>query len=343
MVSAFTSPVDIANRALQHVGSPRIASFLDNSKQASESNFVYDKLRRAELRRAIWRFATRRVPLRAITSTSMLLNPLTWLVGTTYAAMAIVQDASGALWQSLVAANVGNTPGEPSAFWTAYHGPIAADVWATGTTYYIGDIVYKTAGNTIYISTTNSQSANDPASGAPWLSLGAATTQTLTQFNLLGFGQRTADTAKTIYRLPYGFLRMASQDLKSAASPMLATSGGIRYTDWELQGNYLFSTTSTSPILFRCVMDFANVPEFDDLFCEGLAARMGMDLCEPLTQSDAKVKTIAEKYSRYISEARKVNAIELGSTEDEEMDYDANTEVLASSNHAGVARQQQGQ
>jgi hypothetical protein len=62
----FQSPVDIANRGMQHIGAVRIGAlgFGELSVQASECGFVYDKVRRAELRRNVWRFATRLCVLR---------------------------------------------------------------------------------------------------------------------------------------------------------------------------------------------------------------------------------------------------------------------------------------
>ena len=56
----FVSPVDIANRACQHIGAKRITAFTDDVVQATELGFVYDKLRRRELRRNVWGFSIRR-------------------------------------------------------------------------------------------------------------------------------------------------------------------------------------------------------------------------------------------------------------------------------------------
>ena len=58
----FQNPVDIANRALQHCGAQRIdptLGFTENSVNASECAFAYDKLRSAELQRNYWKFATK--------------------------------------------------------------------------------------------------------------------------------------------------------------------------------------------------------------------------------------------------------------------------------------------
>src|SRR5262245_20614060 len=109
----FLTPVNIANRALQHCGAGRIdetQGFAEDSKNASECSFAYDKLRRAELRRNIWRFAIRRAVLRAIDTTTMLLAPALWVSSTTYFVGSIVSDETNALWISVVPDNLNNQP-----------------------------------------------------------------------------------------------------------------------------------------------------------------------------------------------------------------------------------------
>jgi hypothetical protein len=123
---SFQAPVDIANRALQHCGVLRIGAFTDLSKNANEVAFTYDKVRRAELRRVVWRFATRRTALRQVNFLfDVLLSPAAWVIGTTYPAYAIV-SYGGVNWVSTKAANLGNTPGlsTSSAYWVAYTGPM---------------------------------------------------------------------------------------------------------------------------------------------------------------------------------------------------------------------------
>lgn len=170
----FQVPVDIANRACQHCGVQRISptqGFNENSVQASEFGFNYDKLRRAELRRNVWAFATRKVALRPITTTTMFLAPSMWSATTTYTQGAIVSDAAGYLWQSIAQDNLNNTPGNASA-WEAYCGPLTADAYdTTGTTgYYAGELVYETPGDgtyKVYLSLTNNNSL-DPSTATAW-------------------------------------------------------------------------------------------------------------------------------------------------------------------------------
>lgn len=323
MASAFSTSVDIANRALQHVGARRITAFSDTSLNAAEASFLYDKDRQVELRRAVWWFATRRAALRAITATTVTVAPLAYDAGTTYAAGALVTDTSGAIWQSLVASNTGNTPADGSAFWVAYTGPITADAYSASVTYYTGEMV--TSGGHVYLSLVNANKNNTPASsGADWLDLGSGASSTLTILLPLGFDPFGV-TNKSLYRLPYGFLRLAPYDLKRASTERLAVSAGTKVTDWELSGSYLLSAQSFSASngawLLNYVANVTDVSRFEGLFCEGLACRMALNLVERLTQSVEKTATLSKIYDRFISEARKVNMIEQGSSEEDEMDY----------------------
>jgi hypothetical protein len=80
------------------------------------------------------------------------------------------------------------------------------------------------------------------------------------------------------------------------------------------EGQYLISFCST-PIIYRFVADTVDVPSFDALFCEGLGARIGLEVCEPLTQSTAKKQAIASEYQKFINLAKAQNAILEGADE----------------------------
>src|SRR5712691_3659686 len=69
----YQTAIDIANRALQHCRMKRIVAFTDSSANAKETGFVYDKLREAELRCNLWRFATKRVILRPISTQTTII------------------------------------------------------------------------------------------------------------------------------------------------------------------------------------------------------------------------------------------------------------------------------
>ncbi|CAB3644014.1 hypothetical protein [Trinickia soli] len=63
----MASQTEVCNRALTKIGAARITGILDNSKGARVMNALWDTVRKAELRRKIWQFATVRTTLPAIT------------------------------------------------------------------------------------------------------------------------------------------------------------------------------------------------------------------------------------------------------------------------------------
>lgn len=140
-MASYTTPEDIANRALSHCRRDHIVAFTDQTEEANEIGFHYDKLRQAELRRNVWRFAIRRNILRAVSIDTQEWTPPTYAAGTTYSLGGIVIDVNGELWQSKVGSNVGHTPEAGSAYWRRYFGPITTDLYDSSTTYYSGEIV----------------------------------------------------------------------------------------------------------------------------------------------------------------------------------------------------------
>ena len=133
-MDAFQAPVDIMNRAAQHMRLPRIASPLDFSQVAQELNFAYDKIRQAELRRNLWRFATRRQQVRPLDYTTMIVKPLLWNAETNYLAGAIVSYPLGNYWISRLP-NTNQVPSNTTVdsygelVWDSYFGPLTAQSW----------------------------------------------------------------------------------------------------------------------------------------------------------------------------------------------------------------------
>ena len=122
-----------------------------------------------------------------------------------------------------------------------------------------------------------------------------------------------------VFHLPGNFLKIAPQGPKAGANPYLGAPTGLAYTDWNLEGNLMVSQ-EIQPIIFRFVADVTKVRNMDDMFCEGLACRIAAEVCEPLTQSSAKLTTIAGVYAKFMGDARTTNAIEIGSEEPPEDD-----------------------
>jgi hypothetical protein len=168
-VSEFQTPIDIANRALQHCGATPldpVLGFTENSRNAGVVAPVYGKLREAELQSRVWSFATKRVILRAIDANTMLLAPSLWSSTVTYFAGSVVADASNNLWRSRVPNNLNNDP-QNSLTWEPYSGPMTAALYdASGTTAYsAGEVVYTAAGNGTYKVYLSLQNGNADVPG----------------------------------------------------------------------------------------------------------------------------------------------------------------------------------
>lgn len=316
--SDFKTPIDIANRGLQHMGASRIVTFEDDNKTAAEVSFVYDKLRQAELRRNVWRFATRIAVLRPIDTTTKLLAPEAWDDATTYDAGAVV-SFSGEMWQTEVE-TTGEEPGTTTAPWNIYFGPLTVTEFDTTLTYYVGEVIYYTDLHT-YLSLL---SANDelPGAGDQWLDLGltADVTAALTILWPVGSGPFNQSSSRNVFRLPNGWLREAPQDPKAGNIGYLGAPSGLTQNDWTYAGNY-FTSRQTNLVVYRFVADITGVLNMDPMFCEGLAARIGLELCETITQSGEKLSNIGAQYKLFMSEARIVNGIETGPTEPPEDEY----------------------
>lgn len=419
----FRTPVDIANRALQHLGAARISEslgFTEDSTNAAEMAFAYDKLRRAELRSNLWKFSTRRAVLRPIDTDTMIIAPALWSSTTVYRPGAIVTDEGNQLWISNFPNNLNNAPGA-SFFWDAYIGPLTAQPWDEDTSYFAGELVYVypgdgtvkafvslensntdnpetatdydatvtymkdqvvTSAGTPFISlidfnlnqtpsatpaawddgtaytigqqvygndgfiytATGSTTGDDPVTdggvnwtntnvlkpwtdtftggtgSAKWLDLSPIALTSLYLIYPIGTGPSTQSGTKNVYRLPAGFLRLAHQDPKAGSVSFLGAPSGQGYNDWLLEGDFIVSV-DTSPIVLRFIADIQDVTAMDDMFCEGLAARMAFAACEVITQSTTKQGAAGSAYTKFMDDAKRANAIEIGAVEPPEDDY----------------------
>lgn len=240
-------------------------------------------------------------------------------------------------YMSLIDLNSGNTPSSAPALWDA------------GTTYGAGDSVGGSDG-VIYTSVGAGNIGNDPTidGGVNWTSTGVLNPWTtvfvggsgsdkwlliggaefpygvgLMSLNItypLSIGPSNQAVARSIFKLPAGFLREASQNPKSGVTTWLGAPSGITYNDWVLENGFLL-TMDTGPIPYRFVTNVTDVSRMDPMFCEGLAARVAFEVCEALTQSTSKLGAIAKVYDEWMSQARTVNAIEQGTEESPDDSY----------------------
>jgi hypothetical protein len=225
------------------------------------------------------------------------LAPALWAAGTTYAAGAKVGGSDGMIYQSVGSGNVGNDPvGDGGVHWTN------TGVLNPWTTVFVGG-----------------------KGSDKWLEIGGSEFPSgvgLTTLNIvypLGCGPSWQTSTRNAFLTPSGFLRLAPQNPKPGIGALGGPTGNA-YDDWLLESGYLTSADS-GPITLRFVADLTDVTKMHTMFCEGLAARIGIEVCEPLTQSSAKLLTIGKLYDRWMEEARTVDAIEDGYDDPPDDDY----------------------
>ena len=423
-MAEFTLPVHIGNRACQHCGVTRMdvtAGFTEDSAAASEIGFVYGKLRRAELQENTWVMAIKHAALRAIDSTTMILEASLWVESTTYFVGSIVSDDNGNFWISRQPDNLGNQPQNTPA-WEAYFGPLTVSLYDDTTAYVSGELVYTADGdgtNRVYLS-LESNNEDDPATAATWdttvtyrknqvvtrtavdymslidlnagndpalapalwdsatsygigddvgasdgfiytsltaanlnndptldaginwtntavlnpwttVFVGGATSLkwlqiggaefpsgvTLSTPNIhypIGTGPASHSGSRNVFKLPAGYLKTAPQDPRAGSTSALGAASGLAYADWNYESGYIVSS-ETGVIVLRFVADITDVRAMNDMFCEGLGARIALAVCEKLTQSTGKISTIAQTYQKFMTSARLSNFIEIGAVE----------------------------
>lgn len=391
--------LQLVNRALQHVGQKGLITLTDTSKAATEIGRCYDTLRRAELRRNLWRFSIRRAVMRAIDTDTRLVVPNVWGTDTTYAAGALA-TYNGLIYISAIGSNVGANP-ETSDNWQVFFGPRTAAPYDASIAYFTGEMILAPDGEQVFMSLTNDNNATPfpddwdaavtysigdtvwfdgyeyesftnsnlnnspdaspepwdvttnydtpdqvtylgdiyeasgpslgdiPTDGAPWSLIGATDWEQITDpsteswLYLIasvttifipyspGTGPASQLATKNLFFLPNGYLRDAPQDPKAGSISILGAPTNLGQTDWLLENDFIV-TGDPGPIVFRFGADVQNVQQFDPLFFEGFAARIGFEVCEPLTQSGSKKAICAQTYKLMMTEARVINSIETG-------------------------------
>lgn len=208
------------------------------------------------------------------------------------------------------ALNTANTPADASPqYWTRYFGPLTAiEFDATDAlSYFAGELTYS--GSTVYLSLINGNQDTPPTSD--WRLLTGATLSVITTVYPQNAGPNATSTSRQIYFLPAGFMREAPQDPKAGQALWLGAPDGRFLEDWNFE-NESFVSQEPGPIVFRFAAGVADASKFDPLFVEGLGCRIGLELCEILTQSTSKITKLEGQYSVFMVRARMVNAIETG-------------------------------
>ncbi len=261
-------------------------------------------------------------------------NPTTarvWDATTAWMNGQIVQGSNGYFYMSLVDLNTGNDPIN------------TAQTWEPALTYSSSADGIIGSDSLLYQSLANGNIGNDPTTSPTWwIPFGGKALWTSSFVGSTGdpgwHRQQGMSTAgvnwlapmqtdangrgaiRFVYRLPSGFLRQAATDPKGGQISWLGFPGNRTAEDYVFEGNFFTSGVATS-VMLRFVADITDVTTMDPMFCEGFAARMAMELCEVLTQSQGKFAQVARIYNTVMGEARLVNGIETGPVEPPLDDY----------------------
>jgi hypothetical protein len=79
--------------------------------------------------------------------------------------------------------------------------------------------------------------------------------------------------------------------------------------DWIVEGKKIY-TDDSAPLQVRYLQVVTDPNEMDSLFREALSAKMAMEMCEEITQSNTKGEALERRYVAAIAKAKKANAIE---------------------------------
>lgn len=101
------------------------------------------------------------------------------------------------------------------------------------------------------------------------------------------------------YSLPSDFIRL---------SPDFAEDN-LNSKDWQIQNGKIY-TDDSSPLYIRYVKRVTDPNEMTSLFREAISAKMAMEMCEELSQSNAKKESLKADYDMVIRRAKKSNAFQ---------------------------------
>lgn len=207
--------------------------------------------------------------------------------------------------------------------------PATTDTYSASVTYGLGDIAAVGAQN--YVSLAIENLGNTPASSPTYWATTALTGSnqwllvngTIQEVPILypvGTGPADQTFTKNIYPLPVNYLGKANQDPKAGGISILGSPTNAAINEWEMEGGFIVSQFM-DPLFFRFKADVTDVTLMDALFCEGLACRIALEVCEPITQANEKMQNVTREYMKFMGEARTINAIEIGPVEPEIDDY----------------------
>lgn len=112
----------------------------------------------------------------------------------------------------------------------------------------------------------------------------------------------------TRYSLPADCLRVIEIDGLSGTNETIG-SIGRKEADYTIEQGYILCN-ETGSLNVRYVKKQTDTSKFDSLFIEGLVCRLAFEVCEAIINNASKKKYYEQEYKGFISDARRVDAIE---------------------------------
>ena len=123
------------------------------------------------------------------------------------------------------------------------------------------------------------------------------------------------------FPLPPDFVMLAPPDQNpnytfgAIPVPPVQPNSGMQYNDWQIEqmGNdqgLAIATNDPSPLMFRYVSNDIAENSFDTCFAEAFAVRLAIEVCEELTQSNARLAALGTMYKEKMGTAKRRNAFE---------------------------------
>jgi len=103
----------------------------------------------------------------------------------------------------------------------------------------------------------------------------------------------------TAFTLPSDFIRLAPPYPEDNYATM----------DLQIEDGKII-TDETAPLYIRYIYRNTSYSEYPALFVKALAARLALDLCEEITQSNTKKEGLSSEYEKLIKRAKRSNAIQ---------------------------------
>ena len=121
--------------------------------------------------------------------------------------------------------------------------------------------------------------------------------------------KKTGEVLSYVYALPADYLKLIRiNDIIPAYS---GTEAHLVHDElYKIRGKLIYTKLS-APLKIEYCYRNEDVSDYDPLFCEALAYRLAMAVCEKTTQSTSKYEALKAQYKDILADALRCNALEV--------------------------------